>query len=100
VRISAPGYRGQGRTRALQRDGVELLARRIERGVDPRHFLFEQHVAALLVEPLIIGGLERLEGAHQLAMKLITCHERIAGNAGLGFEFGRSFDIHQMILIV
>jgi hypothetical protein len=96
VRISAPGYRGQGRTRALQRDGVELLARRIERGVDPRHFFFEQHVAALLVEPLVIGGLECLEGAHQLAVR----HERIAGNAGLGFEFGRSFDIHQMILIV
>jgi hypothetical protein len=84
------------RPRAPERDLVEPARRRIERGVDARHLLLEQHVAALLLlrKALVVGVLERLEGAHQVAVRHQRvgrqCALRDAGHGpGLGFEFGR-----------
>ena len=56
--------------RRLQRDLVEPAPLRVDGGVDARE-LFVQHDVAVarVVEPLVVGLLEGLEGAHHLGMR-------------------------------
>ncbi len=70
--------------RRLQRDLVEPARLRVDRAIDARELFLQHDVAAapLVVEPLVVGLLERLEGAHQLAMR----HHGVERNARLGFQ--------------
>src|SRR5690606_31893734 len=61
--------RAQRGPAAVADGAVEPALRRLQRRVDTRHLLLEQGVAALAFprpEPLVVGGLERLEGGHDL----------------------------------
>ena len=68
---------------------------RVDRRVEARELFLQHDVAAAPFdgrEPLVIGLLERLEGAHHFAMR----HHGVERNARLGLEFG--IDIHWVLL--
>jgi len=75
---------------AFQRQVVEPARMRVDGAVDARELLLEHHVAALLGKPCVVRVLEGLEGAHQLAMG----DHGVERNAGLGFQFRCSVDVH------
>jgi len=82
--------RTEDRPRRLQRDLVEPAPLRVDGRVDACEPLLQHDVGVALVEPLVIGLLEGLEGAHHLAMR----DYRFRRNARLGFQVVVGIDIH------
>jgi hypothetical protein len=85
------------RTRAFQRKLVEPARLRVERAVEARELFLQHDVAGTLVAErlvLVVGVLERLEGAHHLAMR----HHGVERNARLGLEIVVGIDIHWVLL--
>lgn len=81
------------RARRFQRDLVEPSRLRIDGPIDTREFFFQHGVAGAVVgkrEPLVIGVLERLKGAHHLAMR----HHGVERNARFGLKLCMGVDIH------
>ena len=66
---------------AVAGEAVQAPLRLDQAGVDAGDLFFQQHVGALgldLLQPLVVGGLEGLEGGHHL----------VHGGAGLGRGYG------------
>ena len=85
-----PALAAERGPRVLQRDLVEPAPLRVDGGVDAGELFLQHDVTVALVEPLVVGLLEGLEGAHHLGVR----HHRVLRNAGLGLQIVGSVDIH------
>src|SRR6185437_3052754 len=86
-------FAANGRPRRFQRDFVEPPRLRIDGPIDTREFFLQHDVAGARLakrQALVIGVLERLKGAHHLAMR----HHGVERNPRLGLKFRTGVDIH------